>query len=90
MTTTPETPDRAASARAARTRTKHERWADEMRQAGWTILKPGGLSVIVDADGARWERGEDGFYRLDGDSRHRPRTLDYIRETYGLLGQVSA
>lgn len=28
-------------ARAARTRTKHERWAAEMREAGWRILAPG-------------------------------------------------
>jgi len=40
MTTTPETPDRAAHARAARTRTKHERWAQEMREAGWRLLEP--------------------------------------------------
>ena len=31
---------RAAGARAARTRAKHLRWAQEMRDAGWTVEEP--------------------------------------------------
>lgn len=30
----------AATARAARTRGKHERWAAEMRAAGWVCVTP--------------------------------------------------
>lgn len=29
-----------AKARAARTRIKHDRWADELRAAGWDITAP--------------------------------------------------
>lgn len=33
-------PEATAVARAARTRAKHRRWADEMRAAGWTVQAP--------------------------------------------------
>lgn len=38
-TISPPTRD-PAKARAARTRIKHERWAAEMRDAGWTVTEP--------------------------------------------------
>jgi len=47
MTTQTEGRARTAAARAARTRAKHERWATEMRAAGWTVAtsESGGMPV---------------------------------------------
>lgn len=36
---------RTAAARAARTRTKHDRWIRELAGAGWTVIRAGNITV---------------------------------------------
>lgn len=35
-----------SAAVAARVRTKHERWAAEMREAGWGVLEPEKMVIL--------------------------------------------
>ena len=39
------TPATAATARAARTRTKHDRWIAELAEAGWSVTQASHISI---------------------------------------------
>jgi len=71
------------SSREKRTHTKHQRWAQEMREAGWIAVPA--EDVVTDAQGNLWRREESGMYRMNGDGWYPPRTLAYIQETFGLV-----
>jgi len=72
------------ASREKRTYAKHERWAQEMREAGW-IVAPA-EEVVMDAQGNLWRKDHaTGMYRIGGDDWYPPRTLAYIQETFGLV-----
>jgi len=71
------------SSREKRTHAKHQRWAQEMRAAGWIAVPA--EDAVVDGQGFIWCKDDSGMYRMNGDSWYPPRTLAYIQETFGLV-----
>ncbi len=52
----PNTADANRASAAARTRRKHERWAEELAAAGWTTVPPGRSAEKLGID----QMGDDG------------------------------